>query len=130
MFCFLIMKETISQGRCCYRSLRLLLLARGAPQEADLKGTTPLHAAVGAGRLEIVRLLLEHLAPVDPCNQDGMTPLLAAAQLGHPDITSTLLAAGANSGAKCDAEASAMHAAASRGFDEVVRVLIEARILP
>ena len=125
-----MMKETISQGRFCYASLRLLLLARGAPQEADLKGTTPLHAAVEAGRLEIVRLLLEHLAPVDPCDQDGMTPLLAAAQLGHPDIASTLLAAGANWGAKCDSEASAMHAAASRGFDEVVRVLIEARILP
>lgn len=109
------------------KAVRLLLLARGAPQEADLKGTTPLHAAVEAGRLEIVRLLLEHLAPVDPCDQDGMTPLLAAAQLGHPDIASTLLAAGANWGAKCDSEASAMHAAASRGFDEVVRVLIEAR---
>ena len=125
-----MMKETISQGRFCYASLRLLLMARGAPQEADLKGTTPLHAAVEAGRLEIVRLLLEHLAPVDPSDQDGMTPLLAAAQLGHPDIASTLLAAGANWGAKCDSEASAMHAAASRGFDEVVRVLIEARILP
>lgn len=104
--------------------LRLLLAAHGDTQRADLNGFTPLHAAVEAGRLEIVRLLLEHGAPVDACDKEGTTPLLIAAREGHHDIATTLVAAGAwNTGA-------ALHAAAYEGFHEVVRVLIEGRALP
>ena len=109
---------------------RLLLAAHGDPHQRDLNGISPLHAAVEAGRLEIVRLLLEHDAPVDLCDTHGMTPLLLAATLGHPDISATLLAAGACWKQVAESEASAIHAAASRGFWEVVRVLIEARALP
>jgi ankyrin repeat protein len=46
-------------------------------------GATPLHAAAKAGDEKEVRLLLEHGADVTARNVFGITPLLAAAGVGH-----------------------------------------------
>lgn len=90
---------------------------------ADMMGRSPLHAAVEAGRLEIVRLLLEHNAPLDPMDKDQRTPLVVAAMLGHDEIVTILLSAGA----RLDSTP-ALHAAAKGAFHEVVRLLLEARL--
>jgi serine/threonine-protein phosphatase 6 regulatory ankyrin repeat subunit B len=46
-------------------------------------GATPLHAAAKAGDEKTVRLLLEHGADVRARNVFGITPMLAAAGVGH-----------------------------------------------
>ena len=46
-------------------------------------GATPLHAAAKASDDEAVTLLLEHGANVDAANVFGITPLMAAAGVGH-----------------------------------------------
>ena len=104
---------------------RLLLAANSSRENlhhADMMGRSPLHAAVEAGRLEIVRLLLEHNAPLDPMDKDQRTPLVVAAMLGHDEIVTILLSAGARDSTP------ALHAAAKGAFHEVVRLLLEARL--
>ena len=53
-----------------------LLLARGVDANIrDNDERTPLHVASGYGKLEIVRLLLDHGANVDAMDAVGQTPL-------------------------------------------------------
>ena len=53
--------------------------------------TTPLHAAIAKGNLDIARVLLEHNADVSTCNNDGMTPLHWASRRGHCDAVELFL---------------------------------------
>eukprot|EP00434_Breviolum_minutum_P024963 symbB.v1.2.022051.t1/scaffold1928.1/size95828/9 len=55
-------------------------------------------------------------------DKDQRTPLVAAAMLGHDEIVTILLSAGA----RLDSTP-ALHAAAKGAFHEVVRLLLEAR---
>ncbi|MFM1885701.1 MAG: hypothetical protein RL026_858 [Pseudomonadota bacterium] len=117
-------------------------------------GTTPLLRAAKAGDLEVMQLLLAHGALPDLANAQGVTPLMAAAGDGHiHDPTrgryrteddalaavEMLLEAGADADARtilgyADADLkirtaanrTALHAAASRGWDRVVRRLVAA----
>ena len=53
-----------------------LLIAHGAdPNSRDVLGFTSLHRASDSGRIEIVRLLIEHGAKVEVKNDRGKTPL-------------------------------------------------------
>lgn len=52
---------------------------------------TPLGYAVGGGKLEIVRLLVERGASIDARNAVGATPLHVAAGQGHMEIAAWLL---------------------------------------
>jgi len=116
-------------------------------------GTTPLLRAAKAGDLPLMRLLIEHGALANLANSQGVTPLMAAVGDGHiHDPTRGLLrteddalacydllrAAGAEVDARtvlgyADADLkirtpgnrSALHAAASRGWNRVVRRLVE-----
>jgi ankyrin len=115
-------------------------------------GTTPLLRAAKAGDVPLVKLLLEHGALPNLANSQGVTPLMAAAGDGHiHDPTrgrvrteedalacyALLRAAGADVNARtvlsiADADLkvptaanrSALHAAASRGWNELVRRLV------
>jgi ankyrin repeat protein len=115
-------------------------------------GTTPLLRATKAGDLPLVKLLLEHGALPDLANSQGVTPLMAAAGDGHiHDPTrgrlrteedalacyELLRAAGADVNARTvrsiadgdlkiitAANRTALHAAASRGWNQLVRRLI------
>ena len=60
----------------------------------------PLHSAVASQSLEIVRLLLEHGAPVNARQSEDFTPLHAAAQNGDLEIMHLLLAYGADPDAR------------------------------
>lgn len=116
-------------------------------------GTTPLLRAVKAGDLPVAKLLIEHGALPNLANSQGVTPLMAAVGDGHiHDPTrgkpltedealacyELLRAAGADVDARtvlgyADADLkirtpgnrSALHAAASRGWNRIVRRLVE-----
>jgi ankyrin repeat protein len=115
-------------------------------------GTTPLLRATKAGDLPLVKLLLEHGALPNLANSQGVTPLMAASGDGHiHDPTrgrlrseedalacyDLLRAAGADVNARTvrsiadgdlkvitAANRTALHAAASRGWNQLVRRLI------
>jgi ankyrin repeat protein len=119
----------------------------------DLRGATPLwvaaHGAVTDGFYgrpaesspEIILALLEAGADQHLTTDDGTTPFMAAAGLGRatfrPDLrrgfrsaggeaaVRVLLAAGAEVNAVNEADFTALHGAAFRGLNEIVRYLVE-----
>ena len=116
-------------------------------------GTTPLLRAAKAGDVPVVKALLEHGALPNLANSQGVTPLMAAVGDGHiHDPTrgrnrseadglacyALLRAAGADVNARTilgyadadlkvltPANRTALHAAASRGWNQIVRKLVE-----
>jgi uncharacterized protein len=115
-------------------------------------GTTPLLLAAKAGDVPAVKLLIDHGARPDLVNSQGVTPLMAALGDGHIhdptrgryrteedalEIYDLLRAAGADVNTRTilgladadlkiltPANRTALHAAASRGWNSVVRRLI------
>jgi ankyrin repeat protein len=80
------------------------LLAAGADPNASVPGrnasgeavqATALEAAVGPGRLEVARLLLEGGADPSRLDSEGNTPLMTAAGEGHLEVLRLLLERGA-----------------------------------
>lgn len=102
----------------------LLLAHRALPDQASVKGQTPLIAASAAGALGVVQLLILAGANVDHHDKHGLTPLMHASHFGHKDIAKTLLDAHATPD-PVSGMPSALTLAASGGHDEVVRLLIE-----
>jgi ankyrin repeat protein len=103
----------------------LLLIA--ALLTADPGGE--LAAAISRGDLKALTVLLDAGLPPDTPIGEGEsrhTPLQAAAWNGRTAIAQALLARGANVDATSSVYGSALHAAASRGWDDLVAVLIEA----
>ncbi|HEY6036142.1 MAG TPA: ankyrin repeat domain-containing protein, partial [Kofleriaceae bacterium] len=64
-----------------------LLLAHGADPRAE----GALQLAAIRGNTETLKILLDHGAPIDAPAALGMTPLMWAAQMGHPDAVVLLL---------------------------------------
>ncbi|HEY8521168.1 MAG TPA: ankyrin repeat domain-containing protein [Gammaproteobacteria bacterium] len=117
-----------------YRSLRM---DRGADTILTI-GTTPLLRAARAADLPAMRLLLERGAHVDLPQADGITPLMVAAGLGQSprdtrgrfkteaqsvEAAELLLRAGADVNARDARGRTALHGAASQGYDQLVAVL-------
>ncbi len=80
-------------------SMVTLLIQKGArpdvafPDGPD-KGMTPLHYAVGYGRVAIVNLLISHKAPINAASAKYSTPLHMAVTSGHQDVARLLRQAG------------------------------------
>ena len=102
----------------------LLLAHHALPDQASVKGHTPLIAASAAGASGVVQLLIPAGAKVDHYDKHGLTPLMHASHFGHKDIVKTLLDAHASPDPLPGAP-SALTLAAGGGHDEVVRLLIE-----
>jgi ankyrin repeat protein len=137
-----------------------LLLAKGANPNLQLKlrppyrnavfdrggdqvlstGATPLLLAAKVGDAASVSLLLKHKARIDIPNADGVTPLMAAAGMGHSfnptrgrfktdaqgaECLKLLMAAGGDVKSANEQKLTAMHSAASLGWDETIKLLVE-----
>jgi ankyrin len=72
------------------------LIQENADLNAVVFGATALHLAAEYGQSQIVRLVLEKGANVDPVDNLGRTPLLWAAENGHSDIVQLLVSHGAD----------------------------------
>ncbi|MEJ1962265.1 MAG: ankyrin repeat domain-containing protein [Gammaproteobacteria bacterium] len=102
-------------------------------------GVTPLIRAAKAGDIPVVKLLLEHGALANLPNFNGDTPLMAAVGKGwinSPsrgafyteeealEVYALLRAAGADVNARTHFNETALHSAALRGWNEIVKKLI------
>jgi uncharacterized protein len=119
-----------------YRSLRM---DRGADAIIDI-GTTPLFRAARGGDIAAIDLLIARGALVDLPQVARITPLMAAVGMGANAIDTRgkfrteldalataerLLAAGADVNARDDNGRTALHAAASQGYTDVVKFLAD-----
>jgi hypothetical protein len=76
-----------------------LLLTKGADinyKDKIVLGHTPMTIAAAFGHTEIVKLLLDHGAPVDQQNEDGVTTLQCAASTAKSEMVKLLLDRGAD----------------------------------
>ena len=117
------------------RMLALLLGAgRGVRAEQltprNNLGWAPLHTCAFHGTDQGVRLLLEHIAPVNQPSADGWTALQLAASEGHAAVTRSLLAASASADLHHPSGESALGLAAARSHHAVVRELLTAGASP
>src|SRR5580704_7397042 len=102
-------------------------------------GATPLLLAAKVGDLDAIKLLLKYKPLVDLPNADGVTPLMAAAGMGHgfnptrgryktdeqaAEGVRLLQAAGASITGADRGGLTALHAAATHGWDSTVKLLV------
>jgi uncharacterized protein len=85
--------------------------------------TMPLHAAAAGRHIELVRLLLEHDAPVNARQHGGWTPLHAAAQNGDIPMTELLIGAGAQVKSRADNNQTPLDLALIKGNQDMADVL-------
>ncbi|KAL9131206.1 MAG: hypothetical protein Q9217_000808 [Psora testacea] len=89
-------------------------------------GLRILHHASKNGNMEIFESLLERNPDPDPSDHGGVTPLMAAARNGHRDIVEALILRGADKSArKKSSGAQAIHQAATHGYLDVVKLLVD-----
>ena len=103
----------------------------------SLVGATPLLLAVKASDTELMRLLLDHGADVRLGNENNTTPLLVAAGIGFLEgqvlaeeadafeAVRMLVAFGESVTQTNDMDETALHGAAYRGANSIVRYLVE-----
>ena len=104
------------------------LLATGADVNALDKAVdaTALAAAATAGKVELVRLLVDAGADPNVRNQSGQTALMGLDDDATAEIVNLLVAAGAKVNLKDEDGDSALHVAAAESGSEVVQALVEA----
>lgn len=103
-----------------------VLLARGADVAQVARNpmrVQPLNAAVAGRSMEVVRLLVEAGAPIDPQQQEGWTPLHGAVHQGDVEMTKYLLAHGADPKLQNEKGKNAIGLAADEGNLEILKLL-------
>lgn len=97
-------------------------------QDAQFK--TPLHLAIEEGHHPVIDFLLQSGASVDLCTiQSGMknSPLMDAAHSGEHVLAEKLIRAGADVNKVGKQDMTALHLAARRGDEKMVKILLEAK---
>ncbi|MFS0755600.1 ankyrin repeat domain-containing protein [Noviherbaspirillum sp. 1P10PC] len=94
-------------------------------QLLNSRGDSALSLAAGAGKDEVVELLLFKKAQPDQANHGGRTPLAEAAAGGHLKTAGLLIANGAQVNAGAGTGEPALALAAQRGDDALVGLLLE-----
>ncbi len=103
-----------------------ILLDAGANvtvRSTNAMANMPLHAGVAGRSLPLVKLLVEHGAPVNARQHGGWTPLHAAAQNGDPAMVAFLLEHGADVNERADNSQLPMDLALTKGHQEIVNLL-------
>jgi len=103
-----------------------LLISRGADLAQVARNpmrVQPLNAAVAGRSMEVVRLLVEAGAPIDPQQLEGWTPLHGAVHQGNLEMTKYLLAHGADLKLQNDKGKNAIGLAADEGNLEILKLL-------
>jgi ankyrin repeat protein len=97
-------------------------------EERDWHGKTALHHAAGMGHEEIVAFLLGQGAVASLTDVEGVTPLMCGSGDGHLEVVEILLqhSGGQGLGDRDRDGCTALHYAASWGYDEVVSFLLVA----
>ena len=110
-------------------ALAELLLTRGADvNAADNKQTLPLHEAAGRGSVAMVKLFLSKGAAVDRANTDLQLPLHTAVGNGSSsvsEIVRLLAEKGCDINARGHEGKTALHIAAERNAEEVMKAILE-----
>jgi ankyrin repeat protein len=106
------------------------LQQHGDPNAADPDGTTALHWAVQADRVDLVEALIAAGAKVKLTNRWGVTPLALAVTNGNPAITQALLKAGADPRARVPVTGTTLLTAARSGNPDVIKALLNAGVNP
>ena len=88
--------------------------------------STLLHAAAGGGQAELTVMLIQRSCDVNARDENGCTPLLVAALMGHTAVVIELLKAGASEHLRAGGRTPLLVASAE-GHTEVVRVLLNSR---
>ena len=103
-----------------------VLLDGGAAvgEKGEVAGRTALHWAVVGGYVDLVRLLLEHGAPVDARDVHGNSPLVFARD--NPEIVRLLLASGADPNAEAGYGFTTFLCLAGTAKPEVLGLLLDA----
>jgi ankyrin repeat protein len=107
-----------------HRSVEHLLEAGADPNDYTESYRTALQCACGSGSIEIVRLLIDHGADLNPAD-GGRNALHVAAYNGHGEILLLLVDSGAQVNATDVWFATSLQEACERGYVEVVQVLLE-----
>jgi ankyrin len=102
------------------------LLDRGVDVDTrGVDGTTALHWAARADRLDTVRLLLESGASATATDRYGVTPLYLAAENGSAAVIAALLDAGADANAVAPIGETALMTATRTGVVEAIALLLD-----
>ena len=102
------------------------LLARGADvNAAQVDGTTALHVAVDADRLDMADALLRAGAHASSADRYGVTPIYLASVNGNATMIRRLLDAGADPNSVDPAGETALMTAARTGVPEALQLLLE-----
>ena len=94
---------------------------------ASSRGKTAMHLAAQHNHADMIRLLRNHNATVDPRSEGDWTPLLIAAKSGHFEALEALLGASepANINARTSSGMTSLHWAAENGHTSVVRRILQ-----
>lgn len=88
-------------------------------------GYSALHFAAFNGDTALIALLLKHKANPDAENLDGNSPLVMAVKGRQPEAIRALVAGGADVNKTTSSGAAAVHHAASMGYLDCLRLLVE-----
>jgi hypothetical protein len=117
---------------------RNYIFDRGGDQVLSTGATALMRAAKG-GDIDAVKLLIAHKANIELPNEDGITPLMVAAGMGHganptrgrykgdaeaAECVRLLADAGGKVAAVNRAQLTALHSAAQHGWNDTVKLLV------